>query len=121
MHCGAGVSVGEGVEVSVTVVEGVGEAERDTVVVPVGVVDAEAPVDMVAERGVVVGERVAVDVTEGGGLNTTLAIAPNLITLPSDVHHTVKAFPVVVHEAGLGIVLPVRPVTRLGEPVVGPL
>ena len=56
MHCGAGVSVGEGVEVSVTVVEGVGEAERDTVVVPVGVVDAEAPVDMVAERGVVVGE-----------------------------------------------------------------
>ena len=103
MHCGAGVSVGEGVEVSVTVV------------------DAEAPVDMVAERGVVVGEGVAVDVTEGGGLNTTLAIAPNLTTLPSDVHHTVKAFPVVVHEAGLGIVLPVSDVTRLGEPVVGPL
>lgn len=109
---------GEGVDVNVAVVESVGVGERDTVEVDVGVAEVDAPVDMVADRGVVVGERVAVAVTVGGGLKTTLAITPWYTTLPSDHHLTVIVFPVVVHEP---MVLPVRDATRVGEPVVGPL
>jgi hypothetical protein len=118
MHCGAGVPDGEGVDVNVAVVEGVGVVERDAVEVDVGVAEVDAPVDKVADKGVVVGERVAVEDIVGGGLKTTLAITPCRTTLLSDHHLTVIVFPVVVHEP---MVLPVRDATRVGEPVVGPL
>jgi hypothetical protein len=83
-HCGAGVPEGEGLAVSEAVKEGVGEGEKVAVVVRLGVDETVAPVDLLAERGVVVGERVAEGVAEGGGLNTTVAMAPPAnVALPS--------------------------------------
>ena len=95
-HWGAGVPDGEGVDVSVSVEVGVGVAVREAVVVAVGDAEGDAPDDMEADSGVVVGDSEVVEEKEGGALKTTVAIAPWLATLLSDQKKSVKVLEVEV-------------------------
>ena len=95
-HWGAGVPDGEGVDVSVAEEVGVGVVEREAVVEAVGDAEGDAPADMEAESGVVVGDREVVEDSEGGALNTTVAMAPLETTLPSDQKKSVNVLDVEV-------------------------